>query len=67
LTTDAYKSVNYSRRTPALVEALKKQQIEVLQTRATPETFEARLRRLEAQGQRAGPQARTRACQSGRG
>nr|WP_236049424.1 tail fiber domain-containing protein [Hymenobacter negativus] len=66
---DGYKSVDYSRLTPVLVEALKEQQqqIEALKARAasaeakatsaetkaaqataTLDTFEARLRRLEA-------------------
>jgi hypothetical protein len=61
VSTDAqgYKAVNYAQLTPVLIEALKEQQaqIEVLKTQnaalkaettATLETFEARLRRLEA-------------------
>ena len=56
---DGYKSVNYAQLTPVLIEALKEQQqqIEALKARAasaeakataTLETFEARMRRLEA-------------------
>ncbi|MBF9140237.1 tail fiber domain-containing protein [Hymenobacter properus] len=59
---DGYKAVNYAQLTPVLIEALKEQQeqIEALkaeaataqakaaQATATLETFEARLRRLEA-------------------
>ncbi|MGI4875564.1 MAG: tail fiber domain-containing protein [Janthinobacterium lividum] len=59
---DGYKAVNYAQLTPVLLEALKEQQaqIEALKARAataeataaqataTLETFEARLRRLEA-------------------
>ena len=69
VTTDAdgYKSVDYSRLTPMLVEALKEQQAQIealkahaataeakaAQATATTETFEARLRRLEAAGEQA--------------
>ena len=69
VTTDAdgYKSVDYSRLTPMLVKALKEQQAQIealkahaatakakaAQATATTETFEARLRRLEAAGEQA--------------
>jgi hypothetical protein len=61
---DGYKAVNYAQLTPVLLEALKEQQAQIealkreattakaqaAQATATLETFEARLRRLEAAG-----------------